>query len=541
VWVVLALCLALVAPLAVTDVPPLLDYPNHVARLHALAFLPSDPILAQFYAAHWAIIPNLALDLTMPPLMRILPACTVGRIVVGITLLLPVFGALAYHRALAGRLSYWPLGIVLFAWNAALLRGFLNFVLSVGLAQLLAAVWLVGRERRPALVIPFSACGAVVLFFCHLTGLLYFAILIGGHELAMLLAGVRDTTPLRDGTEGIARPGLPPTRPAASANWSTFIFLKRMARSAAGHDVTRRLAAGIVVFAPPAALYASSDLSQMRGDATFRSIAGKAAAVLDPVVNYNWPLDLITAGFCAATATLCLARRWCVMPSRAASALVVLLALFVVLPTAFKGTFDLDTRFIIMAGFLAPAALVSVRLPRPAASVIAVAFLLLFSTRMIVVLSEWHHWARDVAAFRQVIAPVRPGDVVLTLGQFEVYDAAHRLSNGTIVDTHLPALLLIEHDAWWPYLFDNPSQQPIRTREPFRTAADLVDGAEDPLALLRSGEPGMRPFTHVLVLGLRYVAPDGLVRLTGDDQARLFRIDWTAISRAPPPAPRPDR
>jgi hypothetical protein len=500
VCAVLALCLALIAPLAVTDVPPLLDYPNHLARLHVLAALPSDPILTRFYAPRWAIIPNLALDVTMPPLMRIFPAHAVGRVMVGIALLLPIFGALAYHRALAGRLSYWPLGIVLFVWNAALLRGFLNFVLSLGLAQLLAAVWLIGREKRPALVIPVGACGAVVLFFCHLTGLLYFAILIGGHELNMLL----------------------------TVRW-------RM------KPIGRRLAAGLVVFAPPAALYAASDLSQMRGDVVFRTIAGKAAAALDPVINYNWPLDLVTAGFCAATVTLCLACRWCVMPSRAASALAVLLALFITLPTAFKGTFDLDTRFLIMAAFLAPTALVSVRLPPPAATAIAAGFALLFSARVIVILSEWYHWARDVDAFRQVITPIRPGDVILTAGQFETYDAAHRLSNGTIVDTHLPALLLIEHDAWWPYLFDNASQQPIRTREPFRTAADLVDGAEDPLALLRSGEPGMRVFSHVLVLGLRYVAPDGLVRLAGDDQAKLFRIDRAALSRARPPAPRPDR
>src|SRR5580692_6588425 len=56
-WCMLvALCLVLLAPLTLADVPPLLDYPNHLARLYALAFLPSDPILARFYAARWGII-----------------------------------------------------------------------------------------------------------------------------------------------------------------------------------------------------------------------------------------------------------------------------------------------------------------------------------------------------------------------------------------------------------------------------------------------------------------------------------------------------
>jgi len=51
--------LVLLAPLTMTDVPPLMDYPNHLARLYALAFIGSDPILARFYQPHWAIIPNL--------------------------------------------------------------------------------------------------------------------------------------------------------------------------------------------------------------------------------------------------------------------------------------------------------------------------------------------------------------------------------------------------------------------------------------------------------------------------------------------------
>ena len=54
-------------------------------------------------------------------------------------MLLPVLGAAAYHRALTGRLSYWPFASVLVAYNAAELRGFLNFIVSVGLALLLGA------------------------------------------------------------------------------------------------------------------------------------------------------------------------------------------------------------------------------------------------------------------------------------------------------------------------------------------------------------------------------------------------------------------
>ena len=72
------------------------------------------------------------------------------------------------------------------AYNQIFLLGFLNFTASMGLALLLAAVWLRWRDTRPGMVLATSAIGAVALFFCHLMGLLFFALLIGGHELAWL-------------------------------------------------------------------------------------------------------------------------------------------------------------------------------------------------------------------------------------------------------------------------------------------------------------------------------------------------------------------
>jgi hypothetical protein len=184
--VLAGLCLALLTPLTVTDVPPLLDYPNHLARLFVLASLPDDPVLARFYAPHWAVIPNLALDLTVPPLLRIFPVHFVGRSVVALTVLLPLLGSVAYHRALTGRLAYWPCGSALFAFNGLLLKGFLNFIASVGLAMLLAAAWIAWRDRRPTFAIGTCAAGATALFFCHLYGLLLFAVLIGSHELLIM-------------------------------------------------------------------------------------------------------------------------------------------------------------------------------------------------------------------------------------------------------------------------------------------------------------------------------------------------------------------
>jgi hypothetical protein len=493
-WFVLfALCCVLLAPLSIADVPPLLDYLNHLARLYALAFVPDDPILARFFALRWGIIPNLALDLTVPPLLRIFPVHDVGRVVAGVILLLPVFGAVAYHRALNGRLSYWPLASVLFVYNASSLRGFLNFVSSVGLALLLAAVWVAWRDTRPRLAILSAAVGAVALFFCHLTGLLFFAILIGGNEL---------------------------------------VWLRTMRFG--GAEMWRRIAAVIVVFTAPLLLYAVSHLGGMQSDPDFRSLTGKAFAALYPVINYYWPLDLLTAAVCVMVPAVCLVKRWCTMQLRAAVAVVVLLILFLVAPVAFKGTNDLDTRFIIMAAFAIPAAIKPIALPNRAAWTIGCLFLLLFAARMTVLVLAWQNWAGELSAFRTVIAPVQPGDVVMTVktpARPEPYlwtSAAPggSLSDGTIVDMHLPGLLVIEHDAFWPFLFDNLSQQPILKREPYRAAAEMTDGSADPIALPASRPPEMRPFTHVLMIGANPANIDttGLRLVRANDVAALFAV-----------------
>src|ERR1700749_2260781 len=108
-WAILSgLCLMLLFPLFAVDVPPLLDYPNHLARVFVLASLPQDTVLATYYAANWSVIPNLALDLIAPPLIHVLPVNVAGRLLIAVSILLPVLGAVAYNTALGGR--WWSLG-----------------------------------------------------------------------------------------------------------------------------------------------------------------------------------------------------------------------------------------------------------------------------------------------------------------------------------------------------------------------------------------------------------------------------------------------
>ena len=465
-WAALGgLCVVLLAPLLVVDVPPLLDYPNHLARAFVLASLPGDRVLARFYAPHWSVIPNLALDLVAPPLMHVLPVHVVGRLLIAASVLLPVLGTVAYNTALGGR--WWSLGAGLVAYNSCLLYGFLNFAIALGLALLLAAGWLCWREGRPMRAIALAVAGAPVLFACHLMGLVFFGLLIGSAELVQLYhhrhAGVF--------------------------------------RMAAERGLVL-----LAVFAIPVALYAVSDLRHLGGDASFLPIGGKLLQLVTIFANYDWKLDVATAVFAIGLPLLCLLLRRGAVPGPGGCVMVLLLIGFLATPYGWKGAFRLDTRFAVMLGFMLFAGFVPMRWPTGLRRSVAGVLVLLFALRMALLTTAWAAHNADLTDLRTALAPVRPGQAVYVaeagLREAPAYWAANPrwrlLSDDVRTDEHLGALVLIEHRGFWPFEFDNPSQQPIETRPPYRAMAERVGSLPDSAAASVANVCG---FDYVLLLG----------------------------------------
>src|ERR1700712_3265131 len=284
-WLALTgLCVVLLAPLLVVDVPPLLDYPNYLARVFVLASLSHDEVLGRFYTSNWSIIPNMALDLVAPPLIRVLPVHVVGRLLIAAAVVLPVLGTVAYNTAIGGR--WWGFGVGLVAYNSCQLYGFLNFEIGLGVALLLAAAWLRWREDRPARAILLAVPGASVLFACHLMGLVVFGVLTGSAEM-----------------------------------W-------RRCRERSADCIMRRGAVLALVFAAPCLLYAASALRQLGGDAQYLTIREKLLQLATTFVNYVLPLDMATAAAAIGVPAICLLVRKGRVPGPAVIAASLLLITF---------------------------------------------------------------------------------------------------------------------------------------------------------------------------------------------------------------------
>lgn len=179
---------AVLSPMLWAEYPPLVDYPNHLARIHVLANLDHDPHLQRYYSANWSLLPNIAMDALLVPLARIVPIYLLGKLFVVAVLLLFIAGTYALRWVLWGRIGLWPLAVLLVVYNYVLAWGFLNYLFGAGLAMLCLAAWIWARERCPwHWLVPASVLAALALYFSHLFALGVYALSIAGFELGRSL------------------------------------------------------------------------------------------------------------------------------------------------------------------------------------------------------------------------------------------------------------------------------------------------------------------------------------------------------------------
>jgi hypothetical protein len=168
---VLVLAAMLLLPIWIAAFPPLLDYPNHLARAFVLAHLNDSHFsFRQFYRADWGAYPYLGMDASLAVLGRFFPMETAGRVYLSLCVLaLPgaVWFFLRQAQSKAEPAALWSL---LIAYNVFFLEGFLNFDLSLAVGFVALGLWLrwlakPGAGRWIAALAVFTA-----LYFTHLLG-----------------------------------------------------------------------------------------------------------------------------------------------------------------------------------------------------------------------------------------------------------------------------------------------------------------------------------------------------------------------------------
>lgn len=486
-----AVCFLLAAlPILIVATPPLLDYPNHLARMHIEADYRDSPLLQQFYALDWRPIPNMAMDLVVPPLTRVMPLAWAGKLFLLTIFLLMAGGAALLHRVLFGRWSAWSLLAFLLLYNRILLWGFANFLFGVGLLLVATACWIALRERASWLRLPIAALFALALYLAHLFAFATYAFVILGYEVSRLY---------RQG------------RLASLGGFGALCL--------SGLQFLPVLILLVVTAAPGSG-----------GEIGWSRLVRKLDLLFNIVDNYYRWFDIATfvllvALFLAAAFTRALTI------SRAMAAPLLLLCLLqLVMPNRLFGGTGVDHRMPLILALLLVGASSIVLADRRRQVILASLLALLFILRIGIVTARWVSFDRGYAPLVAALAALPPGSKLAVASP----PASIHVSAEEGPMTHIAALAVIEADAFVPILFVFPGQQPLSFREPYATLARsaspedfwrlVVDGKDDSSSRIAAT---LARYDYVLVtdgVAVRSDADTGFELIARLPDATLLRI-----------------
>ncbi|HEY2836477.1 MAG TPA: hypothetical protein VGI89_07900 [Rhizomicrobium sp.] len=186
---ILLMFLLALLPLFATPVLPLIDFYNHLARFYVLAHIGESPVLQAHYAAHWALLPDVGVDVVGVPLLSLLPPMAAGHVIAALLMANLYGGVLYFHYRLTGRHSLLVAVLLLpLLYSYIFNWGFANFLMGLGLAFWAAGWWLSHRGRTQTALIG-SSIWSLLIFFSHGIAFLLYGILVASLEVGLFLGG----------------------------------------------------------------------------------------------------------------------------------------------------------------------------------------------------------------------------------------------------------------------------------------------------------------------------------------------------------------
>ena len=169
------------SPLLWVRVPPLGDYPSHLARMWILVHGAEIPELARNYTVHWRLLPDLAMDLIVPVLSTMMTVEQAGRVFIALMMGALIGGTATLHRAIYGRVGMWPIWSVLFVYNAELFWGFPT-LFATGVYLFAFSGWIATRHWRAGPRILSFSTVATLLCLLHLFAFGLYALSVVAYE-----------------------------------------------------------------------------------------------------------------------------------------------------------------------------------------------------------------------------------------------------------------------------------------------------------------------------------------------------------------------
>jgi hypothetical protein len=497
VLVLFLVCTLLISvPVWTHPLPPISDYINHLARMHVIATLNKNPLLAGFYDIKWEVIPNLTMDLLVPPLAKLVSIYRAGQIFIVAMFALIISGTLALNRALIGRWSLLPLAAFPLLYNFDFLVGLMNYIFGIGVALWALAAWITLRERGWPIRLLVSTCFVVSIFFCHLSALGIYGIGILSFEILRLWDRRVEPWP-----------------------WRIVDFV----------------AGGLPFLAAAPLLYISPTMKL--ASATYWEERGKIDGLMYVVSNYSDIAAFLLIGIVTVAAVWAVRHRVLRFHPLVYVLLGVGLLIYIALPRIMFETYMADQRVPIGIAFMLVACGdLELRRRLVRRGFIAV-LVLLIGGRLIEIDLNWSSLSDTTSEFRSSVRRIAPGSKV-----FVAY--ADRSTGGDDVRdlglVHAACIAMIERSALVTTAFTVVGKQVLHVKPEYMGYVDTHDGTPPTVSQLLLVAEDMAPptvpkywhnwtkFDYLYVLFTEDEAPnpdpDRLKLIADGDRFQLYRI-----------------
>lgn len=412
-WAVLFCLLAatLAVPYYAVDTPPLLDYPNHLARTFVLTHL-HDPAyhFEGIFHADWKPYPYILWDLLAVALQHWMPAEAAGRLLLALaTVLLPFAVAWFLHQVNPGQ-ERWAFVACPLAYCTLFLWGFTAYQLSIGFCFLMLGTWFWYRRQPTVVRAAGFLLSCFLAFFAHLLGFASAAFILVFYELTRWQWRWWLRLALFLAPPSLlflwARPGLEES--------------KRLEMRPLAEKFT-------MLFAVPGHLYSEAlDRVFLWGIVLCLALA----LVRNRELHIQWRWLFVFAAFCGV---------------------------YLLLPYAWGTSSDIDVRLVVPLWMLAFAALQVGRRLRW----IAVLAVVLTLVRVANVAGGFQYEAETSAPMDAAIARIERNATV-----FPLVDTCNDDDPLDYFYVHYWAHAVVRRGAVSPYLFDIPGQTPMRINTP---------------------------------------------------------------------------
>lgn len=489
-----------VIPIVIVDLPPLVDYLNHIARIHVLLAYDDSVFLQEYYQINWNFIPNLSMDIIVFILSYIFPLQVSGKIFVAITVILTAAGVTFLYYVLNKKFSIWPLLAFMFVYHRLLLWGNMSFSFGIAMALWGTAFWIWMREKRFQLRLPFFMVFSFATFIGHLFGFGIYILTIIGYEIGR-------SWPVKS------------AKNLANRNWVLVI-------------IQFILPFFIIVFSPT---------GDRAAQFHYGHIMQKITPAFHIVNNYNRTLDYFTF-IVLITAFLVglLTKRITVRPYMGYPIILLCIAQ-ILMPNILFGSFSADARLPVALAFLIIAS-TDLAIPNKKVYVgIFACLAFLFAVRLTVLAINWSESNTVYQRYIRALSNIEEGSKLIAAIGLPRHPSFHHPPLNFI-----SSQAVILRSSFDPFLFADHGHQPIAFKESYQRLSDITPGPvfyvpdfNNPGSKVLSGhsnpfKPGLLDHYDYLLIVNEFVfaekPPSYLETVDSEDNFRLLDLKSTIFS-----------